>query len=286
MLSAFFGENKRLDEISDADVSALVAWRRKQTVKGRGKKTVSPATVNRSVVEPLRKLFIRARTIWRCQFPREPIWRQHRLKEPLEHVRELHASEEAALTGALRPDYEPWFWFASATGLRLAETLIKWENVNWEAKRITTTGKGGKPVGTAITPDVAAILEPLKDHHPEAVFTYVCRKPRAGRRKGQRLPITYAGAKSEWQAHRKRAGVKGFRFHDVRHDMATKLLRSAKGNIKLVSKALNHSDIKTTARYAHVIDDEVADDLQKLSKSRNKSRIAATKQSQAIENKA
>jgi integrase len=68
--------------------------------------------------------------------------------------------------------------------------------------------------------------------------------------------------------------------------MATKLLRSAKGNIKLVSKALNHSDIKTTARYAHVMDDEVADALQKLSKSRNKSRIAATKQSQAIENKA
>jgi len=196
------------------------------------------------------------------------------------------ASRNRWLTGALRPDYEPWFWFASATGLRLAETLIKWENVNWEAKRITTTGKGGKPVGTAITPDVAAILEPLKDHHPEAVFTYVCRKPRAGRRKGQRLPITYAGAKSEWQAHRKRAGVKGFRFHDVRHDMATKLLRSAKGNIKLVSKALNHSDIKTTARYAHVMDDEVADALQKLSKSRNKSRIAATKQSQAIENKA
>ena len=51
---------------------------------------------------------------------------------------------------------------------------------------------------------------------------------------------------------RKRAGVKGFRFHDVRHDMATKLLRQT-NNLKLVSRALNHADIKTTSRYAHVL---------------------------------
>ena len=40
-------------------------------------------------------------------------------------------------------------------------------------------------------------------------------------RMGERNPLTYAVAKSEWQAMRKRAGVKGFRFHDVRHDMMT-----------------------------------------------------------------
>ncbi len=70
---------------------------------------------------------------------------------------------------------------------------------------------------------------------------------------------------------RKRAGVKGFRFHDVRHDMATKLLRQT-GNLKLVSRALNHADIKTTSRYAHVLDGEVADALQRVAESRNKSR--------------
>lgn len=88
--------------------------------------------------------------------------------------------------------------------------------------------------------------------------------------KGERLPLTYAGAKSEWQALRKRAGVKSFRFHDVRHDFATKLLRKT-GNLKLVSRALNHSDVKTTMRYAHVTDGEVADALQDLSSSRQKS---------------
>ena len=158
--------------------------------------------------------------------------------------------------------------FASTTGLRLAETLITWDCVNWEARAIATTGKGGRMVRTPLTEAVAAILEPLKGHHPEAVFTYVCRRPKAGHRKGERLPLTYAGAKSEWQAMRKRAGVKGFRFHDVRHDFATKLLRET-GNLKLVSRALNHTDVKTTARYAHVVDFDLSEALQRLSQSKS-----------------
>src|SRR5262249_55638184 len=47
------------------------------------------------------------------------------------------------------------------------------------------------------------------------------------------------------------------RFHDFRHDFGTKLLR-ATGNLKLVQRALNHTNIKTTTRYAHVLDDQVA----------------------------
>ena len=47
------------------------------------------------------------------------------------------------------------------------------------------------------------------------------------------------------------------RFHDFRHDFGTKLLR-ATGNLKLVQRALNHANIKTTTRYAHVLDDQVA----------------------------
>jgi hypothetical protein len=143
LLTKHFGPDKRLDEITDADVAGLVAWRRSQTVKGKGKKALAPATVNRSVVEPLRK-FIRAKTVWRHSFPREPLWRTHRLKEPVERVRELHASEAEGLDGALRSDFEPWFKFASATGLRLAETLISWDCVNWEARTIATRGKAGR----------------------------------------------------------------------------------------------------------------------------------------------
>jgi len=65
--------------------------------------------------------------------------------------------------------------------------------------------------------------------------------------------------------------VTGFRFHDFRHDFGTKLLR-ATGNLKLVQKALNHANLKTTSRYAHVLDGEVAAAMERLAESRKKSR--------------
>ena len=41
------------------------------------------------------------------------------------------------------------------------------------------------------------------------------------------------------------------------------------GNLKLVQKALNHRDIKSTLRYAHVLDSDVAEAVEALAKSRN-----------------
>ena len=82
--------------------------------------------------------------------------------------------------------------------------------------------------------------------------------------KGERYPLTLSGVKTAWR--RLRASVQGswFRFHDFRHDLGSKLLRET-GNLKLVQRALNHTDLKTTTRYAHVLDDEVADALERVS---------------------
>jgi integrase len=61
------------------------------------------------------------------------------------------------------------------------------------------------------------------------------------------------------------------RFHDFRHDFATKLLRET-GNLKLVQRALNHADIKATLRYAHVTDEDLRAALERRSESRTESR--------------
>lgn len=274
----YFGPEKPLSDITDDDVIGLVAWRIRDTVgHGERAKLIAPATVNRSTTKVLKALFTRAKRVWRVQFDREPDWQVHMLKEPEERVRELHAHEREALINAVRNDYAPWLDFACATGLRLSETLIKWSAVNWNTGQIRTLGKGGKFVTTPITQTVRTILEPLRGHHPEFVFTYVCERSRrcpktdVERMKGERYPITYAGAKSQWKRTCARAKLEDFRFHDIRHDVATKLLRQT-GNMKLVQRALNHSDIKTTARYAHVLDDEVAAALENFAESRKKSR--------------
>ena len=138
-------------------------------------------------------------------------------------------------------------------------------------------GKGNEIVTTPITNAVREILWPLRGHHPDLVFTSVANRGRGSARiKGRRYPITVSGLKTLWRRIRKAAGVSDFRFHDFRHDFGTKLLRKT-GNLKLVQRALNHADIKTTTRHAHVLDDEVAAALDQLSESLKKSR-STTKQ--------
>jgi integrase len=286
----YFGPTKLLAEIGDEDVARLVQWRRahKRNNRDVGKDGepvgfVSAATVNRSTTEVLKKLFTRAKRTWKHTFPAEPTWRDHMLREPIERVRELKREEGAALTLATRADYEPILKFARVTGLRMDECLLTWSEVDWDAGLIKTIGKGGKLVTAGITPAVRDILEPLIGHHPTAVFTYVAVRTRAGRVKGRRYPITYSGLQSQWKRLRAKAGVTNFRFHDIRHDVGTKLLRQT-GNLKLVQRALNHSDIKTTTRYAHVLDAEVSAAMQTLAttqardgKSRTKSRSRLAK---------
>jgi integrase len=272
-LIEFFGKDKLLTEIGGDDVAKLVAWRRGH--RTRSSALISPFTVN-DTTEQLKKLFTRAKA-WGVRFEHEPRWREFWLAEPQERVRELHDEELERLEAATREDYAPFFAFAHTSGLRLRECVtLRWSEINWGAKRITKLGKGGRLVTTQITDTLRELLLPLQGHHPEMVFTYVAERTRDGREKGQRYPLTYSGVKIAWRRLRKRAGVVGFRFHDYRHDLGTKVLRLT-GNLKTVQKVLNHADLKSTSRYAHVLDEEVAEAMERVAKSRTKSRTSVRK---------
>ena len=264
LLIEFFGPDRLLIDITGDDVAKLVAWRRGHRVRKTGP-LISAFTVNHTT-EQLKKLFTRAKA-WGVRFQHEPRWRDHWLKVPTERVRELSDDEADRLDAAMREDYRPFFEFAHASGLRLDECFLRWSEVDWSTRKIRKLGKGDKPVTAHITSSIRDILWPLRGHHPVFVFTYIAQ--RIG--KGERRPLTYAGVQTYWHRLRKQAGVIGFRFHDLRHDFGTKLLR-ATGNLKLVQKAMNHRDIRTTLRYAHVLDAEVAEALEAVQKSRTKPR--------------
>jgi len=273
----YFGKDQRLDEIDDEAITALVAHKRLQFRWGKPKlvrgqvKTLSNATINRETLQPLKAIFRRAKLMWSCYLPREPHWKEHVLKEPKERVRELRDDEREALDRSIREDYRPWYLFLHLSGRRFKETLIRWSDVNWEAGEITTVGKGDMRVWTPITPSIRDILKSCRGHHPEFVFTFVAQRSHQGKIAGRRYPITYDGGQTQWTRDRLRSGVKDFRLHDHRHDRATKLLRQSR-NLKLVQRVLNHANITTTAKYAHVMDDEVADALERNAKSRNQPR--------------
>lgn len=271
----FFGKDKSITDIGDDDVAKLVARRRGD--RNRNGELISPFTVN-DATQQLRELFSRAK-LWGVRFEHEPQWKRHWLKEPVERVRELVGDEGDRLEAATRDDYTPFFAFARASGLRLQECLLRWSEVDWDARQIRKTGKGGKPVSAPITDAIREIVWPLRGHHPEFVFTFVAQRDIDKTVKGkpyrfvagQRYPITYSGVSTAWRRLRKRAGVEGFRFHDHRHDIGSKILRDT-GNLKLVQKILNHSSIRSTVRYAHVLDEDVTSALNRYQNSRNEPR--------------
>jgi integrase len=269
----YFGKTTLLTDIDHTKAKKLVAWRRGQRVARRKDQKNAPlianATVNRSTIAILRRLFMFAKEEG-ARFDDEPKWSKLLLPEPDEHPRELQEHEADALDGAMREDYRPFFDFARASGMRLNECItLKWSQVNFGTRQITRTGKRKLPIGLPITPTIREILFPLQGQHPEFVFTYIAQmtNKRLGRVKGERYPLTYTGTQTAWQRLRADAGVQDFRFHDFRHDFGSKLLRET-GNIRLVQKALNHRDIRSTTRYAHVLDQDVADGMERVAQRR------------------
>src|SRR5262249_33641194 len=218
-LIEFFGKDKLLPDITHDDARAMVAWRRGH--RTRTGALITPATVNLTIMQ-LKTLFATLR-------PRvcEPEWRKLWLPVPQEHPRELMGDEGDRLEAATRDDYAPMFAFAMATGMRQSECLLKWSEVDWGARQIRKTGKGKRPVMVPITLTIHEILWPLRGH-PEFVFTYLAVRTHRGWVKGRRYPITLAGLRAHWHRLREVAGVTGFRFHDFRHDVATKALRETR----------------------------------------------------------
>jgi integrase len=273
LLVRHFGKTQLLTDIHDNDIAKLVAWRRGHRVvhkNGKEGPFISPRTVN-DTTEQLKKLFTRAK-LWGVRFDHEPHWKEHWLKEPKERVRELHQDEGDRLNANMRDDYAPFFAFVAASGMRwnVEARDLRWSEVYWSENQIKRKGKNDADVVVPITSAIRAILEPLRGQHPDFVFTYLCRSGRGKERvKGERYPLTLASVKAEWWRLRKRAGVAsgadGFRVHDYRHDLATKLLRQT-GNLKLVQHALGHASINTTTKYAHVMKAEVATALEQVQK--------------------
>jgi integrase len=273
-LVEYFGKTMPLTDIDHAKAAKLVAWRRDHRVSGRKDKEGAPliakATVNRSTTKVLQRLFTFAKAEGAI-FENEPKWGDLLLAEPVERVRELQGTEADALDDAMRADYGPFFDFVKASGMRLKECVtLRWSEVNFGTRQIVRIGKGGRRIVFPITDSIRDILFPIQGQHPEFVFTYVAvfGNKRLGRVRGQRYPITYNGTKTALQRMRADAGVNDFRFHDFLHDFGSKLLRDT-GNLKLVQKALSHRDIKSTLRYAHVLDEDVAKAVENLANSRN-----------------
>lgn len=281
-LCEMIGANKLLSEITQTMMRDYIAKRRgmkKARSSGKDAPLVANATVNRE--------WELARRVWRHVAPdymvSEIAWGDLKLQENNERVRELGAEEQLRLFNALPDDLRPVVEFAILSGQRRSAVIgLRWDRINWDAGEATIVNKGGKDHTFPLSPALVDLLieQPRLDDCP-TVFTYVCERPapkrkdRPQRKKGQRYPLTMEGWNRKWYKAMKDAGVTDFRFHDLRHTSATRIMRTT-GNIKAASRLLGHTDLRTTSRYAHVQMEDLRDIMTKAEARNNHGRPSPT----------
>jgi integrase len=79
-----------------------------------------------------------------------------------------------------------------------------------------------------------------------------------------RLRHHTADLQHPWQRLRAAADLEGVRIHDLRHTFASGGLAVGEG-LSMIGKLLGHSQIQTTARYAHLASDPIKAAANKIS---------------------
>lgn len=260
-LTQAIGEKAQFNTINDNVVASLVARRRaehrKVGSKKAAKRLVSPATVNRTMTEQLRKVWLRAKNVWKVPVG-DVNWSQHMLDEPQERVREASAGEQRKIMGKLGRGYDEAVLFAFLTGCRRMEIVgLKKTDVDFFTRQFTVTGKGGKSRLIPMSDEIHDLLWRQRGTPTPMVFTYEAARTDRRKRlvKGERYAITDAGLRTALRRALDGAGVENFRFHDMRHTAATRVLRAS--NLRVVQKLLGHAKVETTTKYAHAMQEDI-----------------------------
>ena len=69
-----------------------------------------------------------------------------------------------------------------------------------------------------------------------------------------------------WETVRKRADLEGVRLHDLRHSYASRALALGE-SLPVIGKLLGHTQVETTARYAHLARDSVRESAARIAAS-------------------
>ena len=72
-----------------------------------------------------------------------------------------------------------------------------------------------------------------------------------------KLPGTHlTDLQRPWRRIRERAGLEDVRIHDLRHSFASRALALGE-SLTMIGKLLGHTQVQTTARYAHLARDSI-----------------------------
>ena len=138
------------------------------------------------------------------------------------------------------------------TGCRLGEIQTsKWEYIQGNCLMLPDSKTGAKKVylGNAVLEILAEI--PEVENNPFIII---------GTKEGQHI----TDMQKPWRRIRKAAKLEDVRIHDLRHTFASGAVSMGE-SLPMIGKLLGHSQVQTTARYAHLQDDPVHSAAERVS---------------------
>lgn len=240
--------------IMSVNERSLVSFAAK--LRGSNERTISAVTINRHF-SMLRAAMRYANRVYKAEIPSID-WTTIRARENEPRVRYASSPDLAVLLEAASPRIRPIIVAAVSLGLRKDNLLnLRWHQVDMAGRTITVPRtKGHKALVLRIAAPLLAALSTLPpDSRPKArVFNIV---------NFRRL----------WTTALKDAQMQDFRFHDLRHTFATHAMMHG-ASLAELQRALGHSDIKTTMRYAHVEADAVQSVFDKAANAVSKTKLS------------
>lgn len=253
----------------DRSAASVMPYEVSDWLKGLGKK---PGTLNR-YRSTFSSVYRYARE--RAKVTSNPVRDTQQLKVRLPNPRWLQPDEEDRLRSVLQgwiddcPEHYQIkrlhlrchpieLTVALGTGMRKGnQYAMRWaEHVDFPARAIhlpPSMTKTGKPQTIYLIDDVHDALMELQMVQEELAQLQSEVK---GSKAPQRMVadgrvFAISENREWWNAALKEAKVLNFRWHDLRHTTASRLVESG-ANMKLVQEALGHASITMTARYAHI----------------------------------
>ncbi len=142
------------------------------------------------------------------------------------------------------------------TGCRRNEIMgLAWDDLDFEAGEMRLRDS---KTGARIVPLPPAAAEVLADLPNVAGNPWVF----PGRKKGTHQ----VNINDSWDRIRRRAGLDGVRLHDLRHTFASRALALGEG-LAMIGELLGHTQVNTTARYAHLARESIQASTAKVADS-------------------
>ena len=142
------------------------------------------------------------------------------------------------------------------TGCRKGEILnLRWDQVDLEAGELRLPDTKTGPRTITLSPEATTVLSRIV-RLPDNPFVI------PGKIKGKAM----RNLNDPWDIVCERAGLEDMRLHDCRHSYASRALALGE-SLPMIGRLLGHTQVETTARYAHLAQDSVRDAAERVAVS-------------------